>query len=206
LRGTHLIIFRFPDINVSPLWSGYAFFINLGILFGLLLRDDGTKRGRVASFKVVSIIVLIWAFIGGIISYLLNNYFQVQFMIAIMSYNLISLILFIPFVFFRMRSKIFDPSKSYTRSSDTIPTRNKTNNFSDKYNLEEDPSDDSRRIPSEVKKVVWERDQGQCVICKSKRHLHYDHDIPVSKGGDNSVKNIRILCRDCNLRKSDKIE
>ena len=23
MRGTHLIIFRFPDINVSPLWSGY---------------------------------------------------------------------------------------------------------------------------------------------------------------------------------------
>jgi len=33
LRGTHLIIFRFPDINVSPLWSGYTLFL-LGYMVG----------------------------------------------------------------------------------------------------------------------------------------------------------------------------
>jgi len=68
------------------------------------------------------------------------------------------------------------------------------------------PSDDSRYIPTEVKRAVWERDGGKCVICKRKRQLHYDHDIPFSKGGSNSEKNIRILCQECNLRKSDKIE
>ena len=68
------------------------------------------------------------------------------------------------------------------------------------------PSDDSRYIPSEVKRAVWERDRGQCVDCGSKQRLHYDHDIPFSKGGGNTVENIRILCQDCNLRKSDKIE
>jgi Ca2+/Na+ antiporter len=68
------------------------------------------------------------------------------------------------------------------------------------------PSDDSRYIPSEVKLAVWARDRGRCVLCGSKQQLHYDHDIPFSKGGSNTEQNIRILCQDCNLRKSDKIE
>jgi 5-methylcytosine-specific restriction endonuclease McrA len=68
------------------------------------------------------------------------------------------------------------------------------------------PSDDSRYIPAEVKRIVWTRDHGRCVICGSNRKLHWDHDIPFRKGGSNSEKNIRILCEKCNLQKSDKIE
>ena len=64
----------------------------------------------------------------------------------------------------------------------------------------------SRYIPSDVKKAVWERDGGRCVECGSTHRLHYDHEIPFSKGGSNTEKNIRILCKKCNLRKSDKIE
>jgi hypothetical protein len=67
-------------------------------------------------------------------------------------------------------------------------------------------SDNLRYIPSEVKKEVWVRDGGQCVICRSKRHLEFDHDIPISKGGSNTANNIRILCRECNRSKSGKIE
>jgi len=67
-------------------------------------------------------------------------------------------------------------------------------------------SDDSRYIPSEVKIEVWKRDLGQCVICGSQHHLEYDHIIPVSKGGSNTANNIRILCRNCNREKSDKIQ
>jgi hypothetical protein len=68
------------------------------------------------------------------------------------------------------------------------------------------PSDDSRHVSSEVKKIVWARDHGRCVLCGSRKKIHYDHIIPFSKGGSNTVENIRILCQDCNLRKSDKIE
>lgn len=67
-------------------------------------------------------------------------------------------------------------------------------------------SDDSKYIPSEVKRQVMMRDHERCVICGSKRNLEYDHDIPVSKGGSNTVNNIRILCKDCNRSKSGKIE
>jgi hypothetical protein len=65
----------------------------------------------------------------------------------------------------------------------------------------------TRLIPSKIKKEVWKRDNGKCVICGSIKNLHFDHDLPFSKGGTSlTVKNIRILCEKCNLAKSDKIE
>lgn len=64
----------------------------------------------------------------------------------------------------------------------------------------------SRLIPTEVKIEVWKRDKGRCVICGSTENLHYDHDLPFSKGGTSySAKNVRILCMKCNLKKSGKI-
>lgn len=63
----------------------------------------------------------------------------------------------------------------------------------------------SRHIGSEVRESVWKRDGGQCSICGSKKDLHFDHIIPWSQGGGNDEKNIRILCRKCNLKKKDGI-
>ena len=60
-------------------------------------------------------------------------------------------------------------------------------------------------IPEDVKLLVWARDGGECMRCGSKTNLHFDHIIPVAKGGGNSEANIQILCQPCNLRKSDKI-
>jgi hypothetical protein len=60
-------------------------------------------------------------------------------------------------------------------------------------------------IPEAVKLLVWTRDEGQCIRCGSKENLHFDHIIPVSKGGGNTEDNIQILCEYCNLQKSDKI-
>lgn len=65
----------------------------------------------------------------------------------------------------------------------------------------------SRIIPTDVKKVVWERDEGKCVICGETDELHFDHDLPYSKGGTSiTADNIKILCARHNLSKSDKIE
>jgi len=65
----------------------------------------------------------------------------------------------------------------------------------------------TRLISSEIKKEVWQRDKGKCVICGSIKNLHFDHDLPFSKGGTSlTAKNIRLLCAKCNLAKSDKIE
>jgi len=65
----------------------------------------------------------------------------------------------------------------------------------------------TRLIPSEVKKNVWRRDDGKCVLCGETKNLHFDHDLPFSKGGTSlTEKNIRLLCAKCNLSKSDRIE
>jgi hypothetical protein len=64
----------------------------------------------------------------------------------------------------------------------------------------------NRLIPTAVKVEVWRRDRGQCVQCGSTKNLHYDHDIPFSKGGSSlTAANVRLLCAKHNLEKSDKI-
>lgn len=65
----------------------------------------------------------------------------------------------------------------------------------------------TRLIPSAVKLEVWQRDNGRCCLCGSSDNLHFDHDLPFSKGGTSiSAKNIRLLCRRHNLQKRDRIE
>lgn len=64
----------------------------------------------------------------------------------------------------------------------------------------------SRLIPTQVKIEVWKRDGGECVVCGSKENLHFDHDLPFSKGGTSlTEKNVKILCMKCNLKKSNRI-
>jgi len=65
----------------------------------------------------------------------------------------------------------------------------------------------TRLIPTHVKVDVWKRDEGRCVLCGSTENLHYDHDLPYSKGGSSlTAANVRILCARHNLQKSDRIE
>ncbi len=64
----------------------------------------------------------------------------------------------------------------------------------------------SRLIPTSVKLEVWKRDEGKCILCKSRDNLHFDHIIPYSKGGSSLVaENIQLLCARHNLEKRDKI-
>ncbi|MFN3873778.1 MAG: HNH endonuclease, partial [Ignavibacterium sp.] len=64
----------------------------------------------------------------------------------------------------------------------------------------------SRIIPTSVKIEVWARDKGKFVKCGSTENLHFDHDLPFSKGGTSlTAANVRILCMKCNLSKSGKI-
>lgn len=65
----------------------------------------------------------------------------------------------------------------------------------------------NRMIPTSVKLEVWKRDQGKCVTCGSTDNLHFDHDLPFSKGGTSlTVANIKLLCARHNLQKHDKIQ
>ena len=60
-------------------------------------------------------------------------------------------------------------------------------------------------IPESVRHSVWERDGGACRACGGKNDLQYDHVIPVSMGGANSVENMQILCGSCNRRKGASV-
>ena len=64
-----------------------------------------------------------------------------------------------------------------------------------------------------VKRAVWIRDNGQCRHCgitdaeamvKYAEHLHYDHIVPFSLNGADTEQNCQLLCRGCNLTKSNK--
>jgi tellurite resistance protein len=63
----------------------------------------------------------------------------------------------------------------------------------------------SRHISRGVRQTVWQRDGGKCTTCGATDYLEYDHVIPFSKGGSNSDRNIQLLCRRCNLTKSNNI-
>jgi len=67
-------------------------------------------------------------------------------------------------------------------------------------------SNERTKIPESVRIFVWQRDEGKCSRCGSRKNLEYDHIIPVSKGGSNTERNVELLCETCNREKSDHIE
>jgi 5-methylcytosine-specific restriction endonuclease McrA len=42
-----------------------------------------------------------------------------------------------------------------------------------------------------------------CAHCGTGSNLTIDHIIPLSKGGDNQVHNLQMLCEPCNTKKAD---
>lgn len=51
---------------------------------------------------------------------------------------------------------------------------------------------------------VCARQKSRCFYCGKKAKLEADHYEPISRGGSNSIENIRGACRDCNVRKCAK--
>jgi hypothetical protein len=63
-----------------------------------------------------------------------------------------------------------------------------------------------RVIPTPVKLAVWKRDGGKCVMCGATDELHFDHDLPWSRGGTSMTEdNVQLLCARHNLQKHDRI-
>jgi HNH endonuclease len=60
-------------------------------------------------------------------------------------------------------------------------------------------------ISERVRHEVWRRDRGTCVECGGRGRLEFDHIIPVSRGGANTVRNIELRCEPCNRRKGARI-
>ena len=61
----------------------------------------------------------------------------------------------------------------------------------------------SRYIPARVRKAVIARDLDGEEL--DPRQYHLDHVVPFAKGGDHSVKNLRVLTKGRNLKKGAKM-
>jgi 5-methylcytosine-specific restriction endonuclease McrA len=72
------------------------------------------------------------------------------------------------------------------------------------------------RVERVIDISVFKRDNWLCYICgchcpsdlagtNHPRAPTIDHLIPISKGGEHSMRNIKLACRECNSLKSDRI-
>jgi len=68
-----------------------------------------------------------------------------------------------------------------------------------------------RRIPNAVLRAVWERDCGRCSFtsadghrCEERSRLEVDHVVPVARGGQPTVENLRLLCRAHNQHAAER--
>jgi hypothetical protein len=64
------------------------------------------------------------------------------------------------------------------------------------------PAADSRHIPDDVRRAVWERDGGRCTFvsesghrCEARKCVEFDHIEAFARGGEATVDGIRLLCR-----------
>ena len=68
-----------------------------------------------------------------------------------------------------------------------------------------------RTVPLGIRWKILKRDSYKCVICgkspaNSGIELHIDHIVPVSRGGGNEEGNLRTLCDECNLGRSNQYD
>ena len=95
------------------------------------------------------------------------------------------------------------------RGSDANP---KTNDGESKPAVgpsEGDGARESRHIPAEVKRSVWERDKGQCAFvgrngrrCTERGRLEFHHVHAYALGGPATIDNIALCCRAHNAHES----
>jgi 5-methylcytosine-specific restriction endonuclease McrA len=69
-----------------------------------------------------------------------------------------------------------------------------------------------RLIPAAVRREVWERDGHRCAFvgenghrCEARRGLECDHILPVARGSESTVANVRLLCRTHNQFEAERV-
>jgi 5-methylcytosine-specific restriction endonuclease McrA len=68
-----------------------------------------------------------------------------------------------------------------------------------------------RHIPAHVRRAVVKRDEGRCTFlsesgkrCEARAMLEFDHCVPVARGGESSVENVRLCCRAHNQHAAER--
>ncbi|CAA7603136.1 HNH endonuclease [Acididesulfobacillus acetoxydans] len=90
--------------------------------------------------------------------------------------------------------------------------------YMNQKNITSDVFDESghiRRCTVWLKKAIYFRDRGKCQHCGKDltgllnivddKGAHFDHVVPLEKGGSNDSTNFQLLCDECNLTKSYKM-
>lgn len=62
-----------------------------------------------------------------------------------------------------------------------------------------------RYIPKKVKEIVRAMAGNKCQNCGSTHHLQFEHVRPIAHGGLSESTNLKLLCRNCNLRAGIKV-
>lgn len=52
-------------------------------------------------------------------------------------------------------------------------------------------------FPLKVRRAIWERDGGRCVVCGSTERLIFEHILPCWLGGRGTVENGELRCEAC---------
>ena len=109
---------------------------------------------------------------------------------------------------YRIKGELTSEQEKLLIQDDFDSERKKYERLRNKFSLSQrtEPRMERAGIPEEVRIAVWRRDNGRCVKCSSRERLEYDHIVPVSRGGSNTVRNIELLCEKCNRCKSDNIQ
>lgn len=79
----------------------------------------------------------------------------------------------------------------------------------EKHLLKSDGILHRRRIPVWARRAIFYRDRGLCGFCQKDisgllgvhSEKHYDHIVPLARGGMNDITNLQLLCGECNLGK-----
>jgi hypothetical protein len=101
---------------------------------------------------------------------------------------------------FGKKRALENPASAPLSAPQTPPKSLSTSTVANKIESETN----SRHIPTKIKHAVWQRDGGKCSQCKSQRNLNLDHIVPVALRGLTTVKNLRLLCFQCNQRAAIK--
>lgn len=59
----------------------------------------------------------------------------------------------------------------------------------------------SRKWNEQIRPIVLEMYNNQCVVCGTSDNLTVDHIIPKSKGGTDDIENLQAMCRTHNSSK-----
>ena len=75
----------------------------------------------------------------------------------------------------------------------------------EKYNMKGGRNYIRKHLSLGDRQLLWKRQGSKCAICKDAcKEFDVDHIIPLSSGGDNSLRNLQGLCKTCHIAKTSK--